>query len=430
MRAPLRWLLAGGAAATALGVALVAPGRRPTASSVPAPADTSITTRSIAYFEKRLAAQPDNYMVRGRLISRYLLRFGTGARLADVERAEALARDLVRIARPDRGQALSRLSAVLLMQHKFAEAVESASEAHRLDTLNQDALGAVFDAALAAGRYAEAEAALARLRPSTMNALVRRAQWLDASGQSKGAFEAFDRLCNQLERSALSPAVVAWCLTQLGAVEHARRGPEVAANIWQRALAVQPGYRGALEGLAGLAAARSRWTRAEALYRRIASDAHPDLYLRLAEVAAARGDRASERANVRRFLAIAGRPQNEALYGEMLALYYADKNDPEARDAALALALRDVARRPTIESYDALAWVRFRRGELDAALAASDSARRWGAASPTMNYHRGRILEALGRLKEAAPLLHESATQWTLLSSQARTDLRRRGHKG
>ena len=423
MRAPLRWFLAAGAAAAALGVAFVAPGRRPTASAAPAPADTSITTRSIAYFEKRLVVQRDNYMVRGRLISRYVLRFGTGAQLGDVKRAEALARDQVRAARPDRGQALSRLSAVLLMQHKFAEALETATEAHRLDTLNQDALGGVFDAALASGHYAAAESALARLRPGTMNALVRRAQWLDASGRPQGAFQAFDRLCNQLERSAAPPAVVAWCLTQLGAVEHARRGPEAAAVAWQRALAVEPGYRGALEGLAGLAAARGEWTSAEALYRRIVADAHPDLYLRAAEAAAARGDRVAERAYERRFLAVAGRPENEALYGEMLALYYAEKSDPASRDAALALALRDVARRPTIESYDALSWVRFRRGEFDAALVASDSARRWGTASATMDYHRGRILYALGRVAEAAPLLREAAAHPTLLAPQARAEL-------
>jgi tetratricopeptide (TPR) repeat protein len=430
MRTPLRSLLAAGAAVTALGVAVATSVRRPVAPQVPAPADTSSTSRSIAYFEKRLTGQPDNYMVETRLISRYLLRFGTGAQLADVERAETLARHLVRTGRPDSGQALSRLSAVLLMQHKFAEALQSASQAHGIDTLNQDALGAVFDAALAAGRYADAESALARLTPGTMTALIRRAQWLDASGQSQGASEAFDRICRQLDRSAAPPAVVAWCLSQLGAVEHARLGPDAAEAVWRRALEVQPGYRGALEGLAAVAAARGAWAQAAALYRRIAADAHPDLYLRLAEAAAARGDRAAERAYERRFLAVAGRPENEALYGEMLALYYAQMSDPSARDAALRLALRDVARRPTVESYDVLSWVRFRRGEFDAALAASDSARRWGTASPTMNYHRGRILEVLGRTTEAAPLLHEAVARWSLLAPHARADFARRARIG
>jgi len=82
---------------------------------------------------------------------------------------------------------------------------------------------------------------------------------------------------------------------------------------------------------------------------------------------------------------VAGRPENEALYGEMLALYYAEKNDPAARDAALALALGDVARRPTIEAYDALSWVRCRRHELEAALAAA--VRHWPLAAATAPAH-------------------------------------------
>ena len=42
------------------------------------------------------------------------------------------------------------------------------------------------------------------------------------------------------------------------------------------------------------------------------------------------------------------------------------------------------------------------------ALAASDRAQRWGAPSPTMEYHRARILAALGRHTEAATLLHRA----------------------
>jgi hypothetical protein len=111
------------------------------------------------------------------------------------------------------------------------------------------------------------------------------------------------------------------------------------------------------------------------------------------------------------------------LYGELLALYYAERDSEAARDTALALALRDVGRRPTVESYDVLSWVRFRRQELDQALVASDSARRWGTPSPTMDWHRGRILAALGRQAEAAPLLRSASEHPTMLAPHARRDL-------
>jgi hypothetical protein len=422
MRSPLRWLAGGAAAAVVLGAVWAAPGRLPGSRAAADAADTAVTSRSIAYFEKRLVSNPDNYMVKGRLASRYVLRFGTGADPADVARAEALARDLVRTA-PDRGAALSRLSGVLLMQHKFGPALDAAREALTLDTLSQDALGAWFDAALAVGRYGEADIALTRLRPGTLAAQVRRAQWLDASGKSEAAYDTFDRICRQLERSGARPPVVAWCLTQLAGVEHSRSGPDAAAALWRRALRVQPGYRGALEGLAALAAARSQWSQAAEIYDRIAVDAHPDLYLRAAEAAAALGLTVRAQKYERRFLAVAGRAENEALFGEVLALYYAERGGAEALDTALALAQRDVNRRPTIESFDVLSWARYRRGELVEALAASDQARRWGSPTPTMDYHRGRILEALGRGVEAAALLERALAHHTLLAPHVRQDL-------
>jgi tetratricopeptide (TPR) repeat protein len=422
MRAPLRRLAGGAVAAVVLGAVWAAPGRRPGGLATAEEADTTITSRSIAYFEKRLVSNPDNYMVKGRLASRYVLRFGTGADPADVARAEALARDLVRTA-PDRGAALSRLSGVLLMQHKFGPALDAAREALALDTLAQDAQGAWFDAALAVGRYGAAETALTRLRPGALAAQVRRAQWLDASGKNEAAYESFDRICRQLERSGVRPPVLAWCLTQLAAVEHSRRGPAAAAALWRHALRVQPGYRGALEGLAGLAAARGQWSQAAEVYDQIAVEAHPDLYLRAAEAAAAQGLRTRAQRYERRFLAVAGRRENEALFGEVLALFYAERGGAEGRDTALALAQRDVKRRPTIESYDVLSWVRYRRGELVQALAASDQARRWGSPTPTMDYHRARILEALGRRREAAPFLERALAHGTLLAPHARQDL-------
>jgi hypothetical protein len=76
-----------------------------------------------------------------------------------------------------------------------------------------------------------------------------------------------------------------------------------------------------------------------------------------------------------------------------------------------------------VESWDVLSWVRFQRGELGQALAASDSAAAWGAPSPTMQYHRARILRALGREGEAAPLLREALRRPDLLEPEARREV-------
>lgn len=393
--------------AAALGVALAisragAPGAAPGTA-----ADTSITSRSIAFFEARLAQDPHNYMIAGQLAARYLLRFQTGANLADVQRAEAVARAVMPVV-SDTAGALARLGFIYLTQHKFAPAYDAARRAVAWNPANQSAQGVLFDAAIAIGRYAVAESALTRLTPGRLPYQLRLAHFLTAQGRMDGAYYALDRACGQLERAQLQPQVVAWCVTELAKVQLGRDagGERAAAALFKRALGIQPGYRGAIEGLADLAYARGRWKRAAREYSRIATDAHPDLYLRLAEAHQALGDTTWAAAYEAAFLRVTRAPESEALYAHPLALYYAER--PMTCDTALAIAQRDIARRPAVESYDVLSWVRFKRGDLTQALRASDQARKWGAPSPTMEYHRARILEALGRRTEAAELMQRA----------------------
>src|SRR5437867_13019473 len=79
----------------ALGLALSRAALPGAATTLPAPNDTSITSRSIAFFEGRLAQDPGNFMIAGQLVARYMLRFQVSANLADVRRAESLARSVL-----------------------------------------------------------------------------------------------------------------------------------------------------------------------------------------------------------------------------------------------------------------------------------------------------------------------------------------------
>jgi tetratricopeptide (TPR) repeat protein len=417
MRGSLLILGAAGGAALVLTLAVGTTGRA-TAPS-PSPADTAITSRTIAYLEARLTREPLNYLAAGQLVNRYILRFSTGADLADLERAETLSRRLL-VQHPDRASAASRLAGVLLMRHDFAGAYAAALQAVAADSTSDDAWGTLLEAALASGRYDVADRVAQRIDTGTLVGQVRRAQWLDLRGSTAAAEAMMDRACRELHRSAAPPPVEAWCLTQLAGMRHSEEGPDAATALLRRALAVQPGFRGAIEGLANLAAARGRWAEAHRLYRRILSDAHPDIYLRLAEAAGQTGRRAEAERLEARFLATAGRPEHEALFGNVLALHYAERGRPADLDTALVLARRDIARRPTVDGYDLLAWIHYRRGEIAAAVRASDRSLEWGSPQPTVLLHRALILRRAGRDGEADSLLARSAARPTLLTAAAR----------
>src|SRR6058998_741654 len=417
-----RFWVGGMALGGALGLALSRASPPGGATTFHAPNDTAITSRSIAFFEGRLAQDPGNFMIAGQLVARYMLRFQVSANLADVRRAEDLARAVLPLV-SDTGGAFARLGAVYLTQHKFAESYDAARRAVAWNPRNQGALGVLFDAAVATGRYAVAESALARLTPGRLPYQFRAAHMLSMQGRMDGAYHALDHACRQLERSQARPQALAWCLTELAKIQLARdgEGEAAAAALYRQALQVQPGYRAGIEGLADLAFARRDWRKARDLFGQIAVDAHPDLYLRLAEVHRALGELTVAERFERQFLAVARAPDAEALYAHPLSLYYA--SSPVTIDTALAIARRDVARRPAVESYDVLSWVLFHRGDIVQALGASDQARGFGSPTPTMNYHRARILDALGRNTESAALLKPVLSQPSLLEPGATWEL-------
>lgn len=420
-----RWPVVGAALALAAltGLLLAPRETAPPAEAFAAP-EVDVTSQAIAFFEERLASDPINFLAGGQLVSRYMRRFQLAADLADVERAEELARALVPLSR-DRGRAWTRLAAVLLAQHEFGQALAMAERAVAEPGADAYAWGVLFDTAVASGRYGRAEVALTRLDPGSLPRRVREAHWLAARGRMESAARRMSEACREIATWG-RPLAEASCLAELAGIELSRSGPRAAARIHAAALEIEPGYRAAVEGLADLAHARGDWAEAERLYRRIAVDAHPDLYLRLAEVRRARGDAAGARHWERKFVRVAAAPGAEALYSHPLALHYAART--ETRDRALAIALRDVVRRPTVETWDVLAWVRFKRGELAQALAASDRAFAWGLPSPTMEYHRGRILEALkghGTVEagdEAEELMERALADQALLEPEAREE--------
>src|SRR2546422_2661603 len=144
MRRPRLWL--GSMAALGLAIAISRVAVHGAAPGLPAASDTAITSRSIAFFESRLARDPGNFMIAGQLVARYMLRFQVSANLADVRRAESLARSVLPLV-SDTGGAYARLGAVYLTQHKFAAAYDAARRGVAWNPGNQGALGVLFDAA-------------------------------------------------------------------------------------------------------------------------------------------------------------------------------------------------------------------------------------------------------------------------------------------
>jgi tetratricopeptide (TPR) repeat protein len=393
---------------------------RPQAAAADPEVEARVLMETIEWHERHLDVDPGNPVVGAALIGDHMSAFQLDNDLAHLERAVALSEELVPTAL-DRSAAYARVASARLSLHDFRPALHAARSAVAADSSSEGALGTLFDAATASGEYDEAEWALRALRrehPSAFATQLRYARWLEASGEPDAAVALLGPACDRLRSGVVRRQFVAWCETILGGLEGSAGNPESETWWYQQALETQPDYLLAIEGLATVAYRRSEWARAAELYGRILTDAHPDLYLRLAEVTRAMGDEEAARGHEERFLKIASTPRARALHAHELALLLSSRRDRS--DEALEVIIRDVAERRSVEALEVLAWVHLTRGEFVEALGASTEARSWGQPDQTSDYTLARILSRLGREGEAGPLLERALADPSALAPHAR----------
>lgn len=396
---------------------LVGPSELATALASRAPEHPTMSDE-IAHFEARLAALGDERFAHARLSAAHLLRFRAYGAEADLEATEAhlaaaggggpTARGGGAAASASSAALAGRQAALHLARHEFTEALEAATAAHDLAGGRDPAHALrLFDALWATGRFEHAEAMLGPpLDQESIGVLSRRARVLDRGGEVEHARDRFREVLRKVRAYAEPAPVEAWALVELGRFEHHAGDPARAVQLYLEALEVLPGSPAALEALADVAFGVDRdFDAAAALLRHaLAQGAHLDAMPTLADVEKARGDAdAAERVRAE-FVRIATRDAgSERLNRRPLAFALAE--DEATRTRALDYARLDLADRRDSGAWDALAWVRFRSGDVTGAWRAARLAVVGGAPEPALAWRAGVIARAAGYDERADELL-------------------------
>lgn len=375
----------------------------------------------VAHFEARLVGRGDERFAHARLSAAHLLRFRAYGRAADLAAAE----DHARVA--GRGEGASAMSASIagrraalhLARHEFSEALEAAVAAHDLAGGREPGHALrLFDALWATGRFEAAEAMLGPpLDPESVGVLSRRARVLDRMGEVERARDHFRAVLRRVRAYSEPAPVVGWALVELGRFEHHAGDPERAVQLYLEALDVLPGSPAALEALAAVAFGVDRDPAAAAslLRHALAQGAHLDVMPTLADIEEARGAReAAERVRTEFIRLATTDARSERLYRRPLAFVLA--NDPATVRRALAYARLDLEDRRDPGAWDALAWVRYRAGDVAGAWRAARLATIGGAPEPAMAWRAGVIGRASGdraRSDELLQMALEAKTELT-----------------
>jgi tetratricopeptide (TPR) repeat protein len=322
-------------------------------------------------------------------------------------RAEAACKKALELD-PHHYGAVRLVSWVYCGQHRFREALTAANKALEVDPGDPWNYGTLGDALVELGEYQQAVEAYQKmvdLRPD-VNAYTRVAHIRELYGDPQGAIE----IMGMAVRAASSRdrEHSAWCRVQLGHLLFNSGRLADAQGQYQAALQIFPEYHFALAGMGKVRAAQEKFNEAIQFYQKsidvlpthesVAALVDLFTYLKRPEEAARQFELLETVERINRASGVL--PESST------ALFYADHD--RRLDEALRIARQQANQRRDIRTLDTLAWVLFKNGHHEEALAASTRAMRLGTKDALMSYHHGMIQAKLGRDQEATAALQQA----------------------
>lgn len=366
------------------------------------------TAELIESLQRSVAANPADAAAYAQLGDAYLQRARETGGTALYERAEraieeALQRD------PNELTAVIGAGTLALARHDFREGLRLGERARRLAPTAVRPYAVIVDAQIELGRYSDAQRSLQAMVNSKPNlaSYSRVSYYRQLTGDLDGAVEAMKLAVSASGDSGESATYVH---SLLGELNIDRGHYRQARDSFLAALAIDPGYLPAREGIAHLDATSGRVDRALRSYREIlAEQPLPAYALAMSDVENAAGRSAA----AQRHVELAGREIERLRASGVKAdagfvLFEANYGNPPQ---AVELGRRIWRTAPSVDSADAYAWALHQAGRDAAAMRLSNQAMRLGSKDPSFLFNAAIIARAAGRVGQAREYLDHVVEQ-------------------
>src|ERR1700733_3036542 len=300
-------------------------------------------------------------------------------------------------------------------EHRFSDVLAYAQKAIALGSGNLPAFAVEGDAYTDMGDYDQAAAAYNAIQTlgSATSSPLRVAYMLDSRKAYLSFLHGDSSEAIRLMHSAIAAALqtreprenMAWLYFELGE-RYFQAGDLTNAELsYSAGITADPSHYRSLAGLARVRAAQGRFEESIQLYERsIAIIPFPVYVAELGDVykKAGKPNEAQQQYDLVEYIAHLSK-LNQVLANRELAMFYAD-HEIKLADA-LEFARRELAVRHDIYTWDALAWVFYKRGQAQEAAAAMKKALSLNTDDPLLLYHAGMIYHSLGQDSDSEQFL-------------------------
>ncbi|MGI9073710.1 MAG: tetratricopeptide repeat protein [Bryobacteraceae bacterium] len=357
------------------------------------------TDDRISFLESKLKKQPSDAQLEGLLAAAFLQKLRETIDPIYLQHAASVV-DKMLSADPKSHSALRLQNEIDMQRHDFPKVAARARELLDRNPSDSGTVGLLGDALMEMGKYDEAGEAYRRMLELSPNLFSynRVAYHRFVTGNAQ---EAFSWMNQAVHAGSDSPENEAWCLVEFGDLLFKTGHIKDARAAYTQALSTFSGYHRAHAAFGRLLAAEGDYSNAidhlkkaqatvplpdyaailEALYRRVGNRREADRQIELIDT-------------IDKLMKV-----NRETMNRNLAVFFADED--RKLDRALELAQAEFTVRNDVFTYDALAWVQYRRKSYKEAAAAAEKALQEKTPDPMLYFHAGMIEFAMNRMDAA-----------------------------
>jgi len=293
-----------------------------------------------------------------------------------------------------------------ITQHRFQSAKDYAEKALALKDKKAASLLILVDVSLEIGDYATANRVLKDFKNKNSFAyLIRSAKLNDHEGHLDSAIVCMEKAYRRIKGNR---GLSQWTRSNLADMYgHAGRIKD-SYDLYLEVLKDNPRDDYALKGIAWIALSHDLDTQAaKTIINELAVRKRmPEAHLMLTEIAGLNGNQMERAYHLKKFKSLVSVPQYQTMYHKYLATL--ESQEFQNPRAAVAIAMEEIANRPTPQSYDLLAWAYYHQKNLSEALSMATRRVEGQTFEPEAFYHLGIIYQANGNNEQARYYLNEA----------------------
>ena len=365
------------------------------------------TKEDYNFWKSKLEKTPNQYPYYSKIAAANSKIFQLTGNIKNLKKAEQNLLTLNKTTNYNNASYLRELARNYISQHRFKEALELLTKAEYLGEKLEITHNMLIDVYLELGNLNKVENYLSKVKNfKNFDYLIRLSKYNDHIGNLDKAIEYLEASL-EIAKASKNNYLIQWNYTNLADYYgHAGKIKE-SYNAYMNALKLNPNNSYAKKGIAWIVYSFER--NPEEALRILNSitkeNASPDYHLFKAEIVEYMGNIVEKENQIKKYLSKVSDDNYGVMYAKNNVLLFADDN--LKKEAALAIAKKEVIERPTAQSYDLLAWSYYKNGNVKKALEIAENYVINNTFEPKILLHTAYVLKANGKFKEANAIKKE-----------------------